>query len=162
MQQDLKPGHSHVVRDGDGQRFDVLGAHMVWKARGDDTDGTITVAVQTLAPDEQIPLHRHAYSEVFFVTSGTLIFTLTRDSNKVEETVTTGDTIVVAANSFHSVINASDAPATLLDIACYEHQQFFDDVHQEHTTWQGLTPEQAMQRVGEIGHRHTLEFHIPE
>jgi quercetin dioxygenase-like cupin family protein len=161
MQKSLNPTHSHVVRDGDGKRFDVLGAHMVWKARGDDTDGTITMSVLTLAPNEQIPLHRHSYPEIFFVTSGTVVFTLTRNSEEVRETVAQGDTVVVAANSYHSFINASDVSATMLDIACHEHQQFFDDVQQEHQSWQGLTPDQAMQQVGEIGLRHTMEFRVP-
>jgi quercetin dioxygenase-like cupin family protein len=157
-----QPGVSRVVREGEGPRFDVLGAHLVWKARGDDTDGTFTVAVQTLAPDEQIPLHRHQYPEVFFVTSGELVFTLTRDGEPVEETVVQGGTVIVAANAYHAVRNASAAEATLLDIACHEHQQFFDDVQQAHASWQGLTPEQTMQQVGAIGLKHTLEFRAPE
>jgi quercetin dioxygenase-like cupin family protein len=153
---------SHVVRDGAGQRFDVLGAHMVWKARGDDTDDTITVAVQTLAPNENIPPHRHSYPEVFYITSGTLLFTISRNSEEVDEAVSQGDTVVVAANSYHSVKNISSVNATLLDIACFKHQQFFDDVQEDHQSWQGLTPDQEMQRVGEIGHKHTLEFRMPD
>jgi quercetin dioxygenase-like cupin family protein len=158
MQQKRESVPSHVVRAQEGKRFDVLGAHLVWKARGDDTDGTFTVAVQTLAPGESIPTHRHDYPEVFFVTAGELVFTLTDGSREVEETVGQGDTVVVAASSYHAVRNASDTNATLLDIACYEHQQFFDDVQQEHLAWQSLTPEQTMRRVGEIALSHTLEF----
>jgi len=78
MQRKVEPGMSHVIPAGEGKRFDVLGAHLIWKARGEDTDGTFTVAVQTLAPSEHIPPHKHQYPEVFFVTSGELIFTLTR------------------------------------------------------------------------------------
>jgi quercetin dioxygenase-like cupin family protein len=153
---------SHVVRNDEGKRFDVLGAHLVWKARGDETDETFTVAAQSLAPTEGIPLHRHAYPEVFVITSGELIFTLTRDSETFDEIVRQGDTVVVAKDSYHGVRNESGAVATLLDIACFEHQQFFDDVHKEHSSWDGLTPEKIMERVGQIALQHTLEFRAPE
>jgi quercetin dioxygenase-like cupin family protein len=162
MQMKLEPGMSHVVHDGEGKRFDVLGAHLVWKARGEDTDGTFTVAVQTLAPAEQIPPHKHQYPEVFYVTSGELIFTITRGSEEVEEKVTQGGTVIVAANSYHAVRNSSNENATLIDIACFEHQQFFDDVQAAHQGWEGLTPEQTMREVGAIGLQHTMEFRAPE
>jgi quercetin dioxygenase-like cupin family protein len=162
MQMKTEPGMSHVVHEGEGKRFDVLGAHLVWKARGEDTDGTFTVAVQTLAPSEHIPLHKHQYPEVFYVTSGELIFTITRGSEQVDEKVTQGGTVVVAANSYHGVRNDSNENATLIDIACFEHQQFFDDVQDAHQSWEGLTPEQTLQEVGAIGLKHTLEFRAPE
>jgi quercetin dioxygenase-like cupin family protein len=162
MQKKVEPGMSHVIPAGEGKRFDVLGAHLVWKARGEDTDGTFTVAVQTLAPSEHIPPHKHQYPEVFFVTSGQLIFTLTRGAEEIEEKVGQGGTVVVAANSYHSVRNGSNEDATLLDIACFEHQQFFDDVQQAHQAWNGLTPEQTMQQVGAIGLKHTMEFRVPD
>jgi quercetin dioxygenase-like cupin family protein len=162
MQMKTEPGMSHVVHEGEGKRFDVLGAHLVWKARGEDTDGTFTVAVQTLAPSEHIPLHKHQYPEVFYVTSGELIFTFTRGSEQVDEKVTQGGTVVVAANSYHCVRNDSNENATLIDIACFEHQQFFDDVQDAHQSWEGLTPEQTLQEVGAIGLKHTLEFRAPE
>jgi quercetin dioxygenase-like cupin family protein len=153
---------SHVVREGAGKKFDLLGAHLVWKARGSDTDGAFTVAAQTLAPGEHIPAHKHAYPEVFFITSGELVFTIFNGSGESQETVRQGDTVVVAADSYHSVVNASGTNATLLDIACFEHQKFFDDVQRESEQWAELAPHETMQRVGEIALGHTLEFRAPE
>jgi mannose-6-phosphate isomerase-like protein (cupin superfamily) len=95
------------------------------------------------------------------VTSGELVFTIARESGEVEETVRAGDAVVVAANSYHGVRNVSQVNATLLDIACYKHQQFFDQVDQEHQSWKELTPEETMVRVGEIALNHTLEFRVP-
>jgi quercetin dioxygenase-like cupin family protein len=153
---------SHVVRNGAGKRFDLLGAHLVWKARGSETDGTFTVAVQTLAPGGHIPPHKHAYPEVFFIISGELVFTIFDGARESQETVRQGDTVVVAADSYHAVVNSSDANATLLDIACFEHQQFFDEVQQGSEAWADVTEEEVMQQVGEIAKRHTLEFRAPE
>jgi quercetin dioxygenase-like cupin family protein len=153
---------SRVVREGEGKRFDLLGAHLVWKARGSDTDGTFTVAVQTLAPGEQIPAHKHAYPEMFFITSGELVFTIFDGSRESQETVKPGDAVMVAADSYHSVVNASGTHATLLDIACFEHQQFFDEIEQESNKWAELTPGETMQQVGGIALRHTMEFRTPE
>jgi quercetin dioxygenase-like cupin family protein len=162
MQGDPRSVVSHVVRNGEGKRFDLLGAHLVWKARGSDTEGTFTVAVQTLAPGEHIPAHKHAYPEVFFIASGELVFTISDGSRESQETVRQGDTVVVAADSYHAVVNARGTNATLLDIACFEHQQFFDDVEQASEKWAELTPEETMQQVGGIALRHTMEFRAPE
>jgi quercetin dioxygenase-like cupin family protein len=133
----------------------------VWKARGNDTDGTFTVSVQTLSPNEFIPKHKHQYPEVFYILSGVLEFTLFHGAQGAKEIVRGGDTIVVAADAHHSVQNVSDSKATLLDIASFNHQQFFDAVQADSATWGALTPEEAMYRVGGIGMQHTLEFSRP-
>ena len=162
MKDDTEPTTSHVVRGGEGKKFDVLGAHLVWKARGNDTDGTFTVAVQTMSPNEFIPQHKHQYPEVFYILSGELAFTLFQGSEGVTEVVRGGDTVVVAAHALHSVQNLSDSDATLLDIASFTHQKFFDAVQADSATWSTLTPEETMHRVGGIGMQHTLAFSQPE
>jgi quercetin dioxygenase-like cupin family protein len=157
---DMAP--SHVVRAAEGKRFDVLGAHLVWKARGEDTGDAFTVAVQTLSTQETIPRHQHRYAEVFYIMSGELEFTLFDGANAGTYTVGAGDTVVVAASIDHGVRNATDVPATLLDIASVSHQQFFDTVQREAAEWEALTPDETMRRVGEIGRQHTLDFWQPE
>lgn len=161
MKHEIASTTSHVVRGAQGEKFDVLGAHLVWKARGNDTDGTFTVAVQTLSPGEVIPKHRHQYPEVFYIISGEVEFTLFHGAEGVKEIVRGGDTVVVAADGYHSVQNLSSSDATLLDIASFAHQKFFDEVQIDAARWAGLTPEEAMQRVGQIGMQHTLEFYQP-
>lgn len=149
---------SHVVRAADGKRFDVLGAHLVWKARGEDTKNLFSVAIQTLAPNETIPKHRHQYPEVFYIASGEVEFTLFHGAEDVKEIVRAGDTVVVAPDGYHSFRNLSSSDAILLDISTVEHQLFFDDVLVDAATWTDLTPEEAMRRVGHIGMQHTFEF----
>jgi quercetin dioxygenase-like cupin family protein len=161
MKNDIESTTSHVVRGAEGEEFDVLGAHLVWKARGNDTDGTFTVAVQNLSPNEVIPKHKHQYPEVFYVVHGEVEFTLFHGLEGVKEIVRGGDTVVVAADAYHSFQNLSESVATLLDISTFEHQLFFDDVQIDAAKWGDLTPEEAMQRVGRIGMKHTFEFSEP-
>jgi quercetin dioxygenase-like cupin family protein len=152
---------SRVVRNGEGRRFDVLGAHLVWKARGEDTNGTFTVAEQTLMPGEGIPRHRHPYPELFFILSGTVEFTLYGDDAEDVYTVNQGDAIFVAAGTYHSSVNTSGDKATLLDIASHIHQQFFDAVDEESASWSALEAQEVMERVGAIARQHTMEFYQP-
>jgi quercetin dioxygenase-like cupin family protein len=152
---------SHVVRKGEGRRFDLLGAHLVWKARGEDTEGTFTVAEQTLMPNEEIPKHRHPYPELFFILSGEVEFTLYKGDTGELYTVKHGDAIFVAANTYHSSINVSGEKATLLDIASYIHQKFFDAVGEEAPEWDALSEQDVMDRVGAIAQQHTMDFYRP-
>lgn len=161
MNDKKKENHSRVIRSGEGRRFDVLGAHLVWKARGEDTEGTFTVAEQTLMPNEGIPKHRHPYPELFFILSGEVEFTLYKNDSAELHTVTQGDTIFVAANTYHSSINRSGERATLLDIASYTHQKFFDAVDKAAPQWGTLKPEDVMDRVGVIARQHAMEFYQP-
>jgi quercetin dioxygenase-like cupin family protein len=161
MNDENKKNSSHVVRSGEGRRFDVLGAHLVWKARGEDTEGTFTVAEQTLMPDEGIPKHRHPYPELFFILSGEVEFTLYKGDSEERHLVNRGDAIFVAANTYHSSINKSGEKASLLDIASYIHQKFFDAVDEEASQWSTLNAEDVMDRVGAIARQHTMEFYQP-
>jgi quercetin dioxygenase-like cupin family protein len=111
MKNDIKSKNSRVVRGAEGEKFNVLGAHLVWKARGNDTEGTFTVAVQTLLPGEVIPKHKHQYPEVFYIVSGEVEFTLFHDSEGVKEIVRGGDTVVVAPDGYHSFQNSSGSDA---------------------------------------------------
>jgi len=161
MTDEKKENLSRVVPSGEGRRFDVLGAHLVWKARGEDTEDTFTVAEQTLMPNEGIPKHRHPYPELFFILSGEVEFTLYKNDSEELYTVKQGDAIFVSADTYHSSINMSGEKATLLDIASYIHQKFFDAVDEEAPQWGALKAEDVMERVGVIAQQHTMEFYQP-
>jgi quercetin dioxygenase-like cupin family protein len=162
MERTTAPAAPRVVRAEEGNRFDVLGAHLVWKARGEDTADTFTVAVQTLSQRESIPRHQHRYPEVFYILSGELEFTLHDGADAATHTVRKGDTVVVETSTDHSVRNSTDLDASLLDIASVSHQQFFDTVQREAPHWVGLTPDETMRRVGDIGRQHMLDFWEPQ
>jgi hypothetical protein len=50
---------------GEGERFDVAGAHLTWKVNGEDSGYAFSVCEQTLAPGEGVPLYSHSSPEVF-------------------------------------------------------------------------------------------------
>jgi quercetin dioxygenase-like cupin family protein len=149
---------SLVIRAGEGKKFDVLGAHLVWKARGADTQDTFTLAEQTLAPADSIPRHRHPYPETFYVIAGEVEFTFFDVPAGTPHILRKGDTVVVPSNMYHAIKNAGEADAILLDIAALAHQQFFDAVQHEASGWHDLDPLDAMGRVAQIGQQYALEF----
>jgi len=40
------------VAPGEGERFDVAGAHLTWKVKGEDSGYAFSICEQTLAPGE--------------------------------------------------------------------------------------------------------------
>ena len=42
------------VGPGEGEKFDIAGAHLTWKARSEDADYAFSICEQTLGPDEGV------------------------------------------------------------------------------------------------------------
>jgi hypothetical protein len=57
-----------------GERFDIAGAHLTWKVKGEDSGYAFSICEQTLAPGEGVPLHSHASAEAFYILSGAADF----------------------------------------------------------------------------------------
>src|SRR5215467_6333912 len=57
-----------------GEKFNIAGAHLTWKAKGENTGYAFSVCEQTLAPGEGVPLHTHPSTEAFYVLSGAADF----------------------------------------------------------------------------------------
>jgi quercetin dioxygenase-like cupin family protein len=56
------------------KKFDVAGARFTWKVKGEDTGYAFSIYEQQLELGEGVPLHCHAYGEVFYVLSGYIDF----------------------------------------------------------------------------------------
>ena len=138
-----------IVRET-GRHFDVAGAHLVWKARAEETGGAFCLFEQTLSPGESVPPHRHGYTEVFYVLAGTLRF---EDATGTPHHCGAGQTVIAAPEVAHSFYNDGDEPVRLLSIAPAAHQSFFDAVEAADRTapFAAMSPTDAMMRVGEIG-----------
>ena len=62
------------VERKEGEKFNVAGARFTWKVKGEDTGYAFSIYEQELEPGEGVPLHCHAYGEVFYVLSGHIDF----------------------------------------------------------------------------------------
>jgi len=93
------------VGPGEGEKFNIAGAHLTWKAKGEDTEYAFSICGQTLGPDEAVPLHSHASAEVFYMLSGAADFFRLVDGEKDWIRCKTGDLIILPPNSLHAFYN---------------------------------------------------------
>ena len=120
-------GLRKVERD-EGEKFDVAGARFTWKVKGEDTGYAFSIYEQELEPGEGVPLHCHAYGEVFYALSGCIDFLRVTGAGEEWITCAGGETIIIPTNSLHAFYNRTDTPARLLSISTQLHQAFFDAV----------------------------------
>lgn len=148
------------VAPGEGERFDVAGAHLTWKVKGEDSGYAFSVCELTLAPGEGVPLHSHSSPEVFYILVGQTDFFRIVDGKEDWIHCETGSTMILPPNSLHALCNRSSEPCRVLGISTPLHQTFFDAVataDQKHP-FSALTPAEAMARVAQIGLRHSMYF----
>ncbi|MBI0538744.1 cupin domain-containing protein [Roseomonas sp. KE2513] len=140
-----------------GRTFDIAGAHLVWKARAEETGGNFCFFEQTLSPGEGVPPHRHSYTEVFYVLAGTLRF---RDHAGQTFSCSVGQTVIASPEVAHSFYNDGPELVRLLSIAPAAHQTFFDAVEKadQIAPFAGISPFEAMTRVGMIGAETDTRF----
>jgi len=152
-------GRRKIVPD-EGQIFDAAGARFAWKVRGDDTGYAFSMYEQVLDPGEGVPLHCHAYAEVFYVLAGIVDFLWATDDGEEWIACAVGETIVVPINALHAFYNRLAEPARLLSISTQLHQAFFDAVEEadRSSSFAGLSETQAMGRIGQLAQRFDMHF----
>ena len=148
------------VGPGQGEKFNIAGAHLTWKAKGEDTDYAFSICEQTLGPDEGVPLHSHASAEVFYVLSGAADFFRLVDGEEDWIRCETGDLMILPPNSLHAFYNKTSEPCRLLGISTPSHQAFFDAVASadKNIPFASLPFQEAMMLVAQIGAQHNMYF----
>ena len=148
------------VEPGKGQRFDVAGAHLTWKARGEDTGYVFSVCEQDLAPGEGVPFHRHPYAEVFYIVEGPVDFFRVVNGKEDWIRCETGSTMILSSNTLHAFYNKGAKPCRVLGISTQLHQAFFDAVEaaDKDLPFSSLPPLDAMVRVARIGSQYNMHF----
>lgn len=143
----------------EGRTFDVAGAHLVWKARAEETSRSFCFFEQTLFPGEQVPSHRHSYTEAFYVLAGALSFV---DGAGQTHRCVAGETVIASPEVSHSFFNDGPDIVRLLSIAPAAHQHFFDAIEEANDAapFADMTHEQAMLRVGVIGAETDTRFQL--
>lgn len=101
-----------VLEDGEGATIQgPAGGPLTFKARGVETGGGLTAFVNTVAPGDGPPLHRHEREgESWYVLEGTLRFKLGADLRLAP----TGTFVFVPPRVPHCFQNVGDTPARIL------------------------------------------------
>jgi quercetin dioxygenase-like cupin family protein len=112
-------------RPGEGGTVDnPLGADVVFKARGEQTDGTLTAFETVVGPGDGPPLHTHANEgESVYVLDGEMRFKL-RDEIQAAPA---GSFVFIPRGAPHTWQNVGDEPARMLvHFAPSGMERFFD------------------------------------
>jgi quercetin dioxygenase-like cupin family protein len=148
------------VERKEGEKFNVAGARFTWKVKGEDAGYAFSIYEQELEPGEGVPLHCHAYGEVFYVLSGHIDFLQVTGAGEDWITCADGETIIIPINALHAFYNRADRPARLLSISTQLHQAFFDAVAETDRAdrFASMPVKQAMARIGELARRFDMHF----
>jgi quercetin dioxygenase-like cupin family protein len=148
------------VGRGEGEKFDIAGAHLTWKAKGVDTEYAFSICEQTLAPGEGVPLHSHASGEALYVLSGAADFFRFINGDEDWIRCETGELMILPPNSLHAFYNKTSEPCRLLGISTPAHQAFFDAVAStdKNQAFASLPFTEAMRLVTQIGAQHNFYF----
>lgn len=148
------------VAPGEGERFDIAGAHLTWKVKGEDSGYAFSICEQTLGPGEGVPVHSHSSPEVFYILTGQIDFFRTVDGKEDWLRCETGSAVILPPNSLHALYNRSSEPGRVLGISTQLHQTFFEAVAEadRKEAFSALPFATAMARVAEIGLQHNMYF----
>lgn len=148
------------VGPGDGEKFDIAGAHLTWKVKGEDIGYAFSICEQALAPGEGVPLHSHVSAEVFYVLSGTVDFFRLVNGGEDWIRCETDSVIIVPPNSLHAFYNKTSGSCRVLGISTQLHQTFFDAVASadKDRPFASLSFPDVMRLVTQIGAKHNMHF----
>jgi mannose-6-phosphate isomerase-like protein (cupin superfamily) len=108
----------HITRANQGQHF-LFGADVLTiKAGSDTTAGSMLIFEIRVPPGGGPPtLHRHGYSEVFYLLDGEFeISTLDADNHLQTATLKAGDTIAIPSMAWHNFKNVGASTGRFLAI----------------------------------------------
>jgi len=144
----------------EGERFDVAGAHLVWKVKAEDSAYSFSVNEMTLAPGEGVPVHSHTSAESFYVLAGTADFFRVTAGKEDWVHCEAGELMILPPNSLHGFYNRGTVGCRVLGISTAVHQTFFDAVAEEERAvpFASLQPLEAMGKISQIGAKNHMYF----
>jgi quercetin dioxygenase-like cupin family protein len=148
------------VSRGEGEKFNIAGAHLTWKVKAEDSAYSFSVNEMTLAPGEGVPVHSHTSAESFYVVSGTADFFRVTSGKEDWVRCETGDLVILPPNSLHGFYNRGSSDCRVLGISTAVHQTFFDAVAEADRTtrFASIPPAEAMGKIAEIASEHYMYF----
>jgi quercetin dioxygenase-like cupin family protein len=148
------------VGRGEGEQFDVAGAHLIWKVKAEDSAYSFSVNEMTLAPGEGVPVHSHTSAESFYVLSGVADFFRVTDGKEDWVHCETGELMILPPNSLHGFYNRGSSDCRVLGISTAVHQTFFDAVADADRTssFASMSPAEAMGKIAQIASENHMYF----
>jgi quercetin dioxygenase-like cupin family protein len=145
---------------GEGEKFDVAGAHFVWKVKADDSAYSFSVNELTLAPGESVPVHGHTSAECFYVLAGEAHFFRVKDGKEDWVRAITGELMMLPPNALHGFFNLGDEACCLLGVSTAVHQTFFDAVLKadRESSFATMALPEAMGKIGAIALENHMYF----
>lgn len=148
------------VDAGEGEKFDIAGAHLTWKVKASDSAHQFSVCEMTLAPGEGVPVHSHPSAESFFVLTGSVDFYRISDGKEDWVHCETGDLMILPPNSLHGFHNPGLSVSRVLGISTPGHQVFFDAVAEadRKTSFASMPLSEAMGEIAQIALKNQMYF----
>jgi mannose-6-phosphate isomerase-like protein (cupin superfamily) len=148
------------VSAGEGEKFDIAGAHLMWKVKAIDSAYQFSVCEMTVAPGEGVPVHSHTSAESFYVLTGSVDFYRTNDGKEDWVYCEAGDLMILPPNSLHGFRNRGSSVCRLLGISTAAHQRFFDAVAEadRRTSFASMPPSEAMRKIAQIALKNHMYF----
>jgi len=141
-----------VVRRGEAEELRVLGAGVRFLCEGEHTAGAFSLMEVALPRDAGPPPHDHDWDEAYFVTRGSVEFSIGGETT----TVRAGDFVYVPGGTLHGFRGAADDESCMLIMDAPAHAgAFFKEVDRR-----VKTPEE-MPLVPQIGAQHGIRFAPP-
>jgi quercetin dioxygenase-like cupin family protein len=148
------------VSAGEGERFDIAGAHLTWKVKALDSAYQFSVCEMTLAPGEGVPVHSHTSAESFYVLTGSIDFYRIYEGKEDWVSCEAGDLMILPPNSFHGFRNRALSVCRMLGISTAAHQTFFDAVAEadRKTSFASMPHSEAMREIAQIALKNHMYF----
>jgi quercetin dioxygenase-like cupin family protein len=142
-----------VVRQGEGEVLNVLGAQLKFLCAGDKTGKAWSLMEVTLPKRSGPPPHSHPWDEAYYVMEGEVRFVLAGQ----EQLVKAGDFVYAPGGTVHGFHGDSESPARVLIFDAPAHSEaFFRDLDKEVREMP-----RDIEKVPQIGNRHQVEFVRP-
>jgi quercetin dioxygenase-like cupin family protein len=144
----------------EGEKFDIAGAHLVWKVKAEDSAFAFSVNEMKLAPSEGVPVHSHTSAESFYVLEGSADFFRIHDGQEDWVRCETGELMILPPNALHGFYNRGTSLCRVLGISTAVHQTFFDAVADADriASFAAMPPQEAMGKIGQIALAHHMYF----
>jgi quercetin dioxygenase-like cupin family protein len=148
------------VSRGDGDKFDIAGAHLTWKVRAEDSAFAFSINEMALAPGEGVPVHSHISAESFYVLEGVVDFFRVNNGQGDWVHCEANDLMILPPNALHGFYNHGTSMCRVLGISAGVHQAFFDAVAaaDQTSSFSSMEPQQAMSRIAEIALKNHMYF----